>query len=150
MSGAGRLRREARQAQKAAEERAEAGGPQGAALAALVARQAFTALLVGWGVVIIFSLVIVFVGGNFRTVIVKTCLVFGTLTVTVGLFAIPGAKVRGSRFGGRVLTGGSGKLPSFRIGSEGGGQPMGYGLTFTAQCLLVGLPMLLIPAVLSK
>jgi hypothetical protein len=150
MSGAGRLRKEARLAQKAAQKRAEAGGPHGAALAALIARQAFTALLVGWGIVIVGSLVIVLFGGNFGSVSTKMCLVLGTLVVAVGLFAMPGASVRGSRFGGRVLTGAAGKLPSFRIGSEGGAPPMGYGLTFTAQCLVVGVPMLLIPAVLSK
>jgi hypothetical protein len=116
----------------------------------LIARQALTALLVGWGVVIVGSLIIMLFGGDFRSVITKMCLVLGTLAVAIGLFAMPGASVRGSRFGGRVLSCASGRLPSFRIGSEGGAPSMGYGLTFTAQCLVVGVPMLLIPAVFSR
>jgi hypothetical protein len=150
VSGAGRLRKEARQAQKAAQKRAEAGGPHGRALAALIARQAFIALSIGWGILIVLTLVVVLFGGDFGSAITKMCLVIGTLVVAVGLFAMPGANVRGSRFGGRVLSGAAGKLPSFRIGSEGGAPPMGYGLTFTTQCLVVGVPMLLIPAVFSK
>ena len=99
---------------------------------------------------IVGSLVIVLFGGDFRSVITKICLVLGTLVVAVGLFSTPGASVRGSRWRGRVLSGASGRLPSFRIGSEGGGPPIGYGLTSTAQCLLVGIPMLVVPAVISR
>lgn len=65
MSGARQLRREARLAQKAAQKRAEAGGPHGGALAALIARQAFAALVLGWGLMIAGSLLIVLFGGDF-------------------------------------------------------------------------------------